>query len=382
MDAFFAAVEQRDDPDLAGKPVIVGGIGSRGVVSTASYEARKFGVRSAMSMITARRLCPEGIFLAGSYAKYVQTSAEIREILDRYSPLVEPLSLDEAFLDISGTEMLYPNVVDLAKALKEEIKKELHLIASVGIAPNKFLAKMASDHQKPDGLVLIRHGEELNFLHPIAVRKLWGVGEMTAKSLNRIGIKTIGQLREAEVKVLENILGSSAHDLINLAQGIDERQVVPHREPKSIGNETTFETDLYLAADIHAYLLSLSSEVGARLRRKGYNCRTVTLKVRFASFKTLTRSVTLATPTNLDEVIYQTVLASLSKLTLNEGIRLLGVTGSNLLKGTQISIFNEENEKRAKIAQAMDKLNAKYGQGTITKASILGIKAGQKQQKE
>jgi DNA polymerase-4 len=183
-------------------------------------------------------------------------------------------------------------------------------------------------------------------------------------------------LRQADVKVLENLLGNSVHDLLNLTMGIDDRQVMPCREPKSIGNETTFETDLHLSEDICAYLLSLSSHVGVRLRRREYTCRTITLKIRFSSFKTLTRSVTLPTPTNLDEIIYQTVLSSLNKLKINEGIRLLGVTASNLVKGSQISFFDETNEKREKISQTIDKLNEKYGRGTVTRASILKITAG------
>ena len=373
MDAFFASVEQRDEPALRGLPVIVGGLCSLCVVSTASYEARQFGVHSAMSMAEARRRCPGGIFLPCDHEKYSAVSHRIMNILAAFSPLVEPLSLDEAFLDMTGMEGLYPDLIRPASLIKERIKNELNLTASVGVAPNKFLAKLASDLKKPDGLVLIRHGEEAAVLKDMPVSRLWGVGETTARILHKLGITTIGQVAAADVLMLEKYCGKLAYEIKELAMGHDRRPVEPWREPKSIGRETTFETDLIAPAQIRDELLKLAERVGWRLRRQGYSARTLTVKIRFASFRTITRSCSLDEPTNFDEMIYQTVCRICDKVTLTEGIRLLGITAANLQAGGgQVSLFGDTAEKKRSLYQTVDKLKEKFGEGIITRGNTPG----------
>ncbi|WP_314618391.1 DNA polymerase IV [uncultured Selenomonas sp.] len=328
MDAFFAAVEQRDHPEYRGKPVIVGGLSPRGVVSTASYEARKSGVRSAMPMETARRRCPDGIFLQGDYPRYAAASAEIFAIFSRYSPLVEPLSIDEAFLDITGMELLAPSPRILAQRLKAEILEKTQLVASVGIAPNKFLAKLASDLEKPDGLVEIRLEEALCRLAPLPVRRLWGVGERTEEKLAALGLKTIGDVQQADEKKLARAIGArAAHVLKELADGRDERRVHPDREAKSIGKELTFEHDLESVEEAERELLALAEKVGWRLRLAGVAARTIQLKLRRADFTTFTRSRTLFEATAHDEPIFQTAREMFHELGVRRGIRLLGITG-------------------------------------------------------
>jgi len=372
MDAFFAAIEQRDNKEFQGKPVIVGGLSSRGVVSTASYEARRFGVHSAMPMTEARRRCPQGIFLTGDHAKYSIVSKQIQAILTEFSPTIEPLSLDEAFLDVSGMEYLYPDLVELARRIKSRIKTETGLVASVGVAANKFLAKLASDLEKPDGLVMIPPGQEEQFLQALPVSRLWGVGEATAQVLHKIGIQTIGQLAQCNVELLVKQCGQSAYVLHALAHGQDDRAVVPEREPQSVGKEETFTTDLLLPSQIETELLNLSEKVGWRLRQLNYSGRTITVKIRFASFRTITRSRTLTEPTNFDNVIYQTVSAIYKNCSISEGIRLLGVTVSNLQSGSgQMSLFDDSDDKQAVLYNAVDKLKERFGEGIITKARLL-----------
>ncbi|MDR3588441.1 MAG: DNA polymerase IV [Negativicutes bacterium] len=373
MDAFFAAVEQRDNPALRGKPVIVGGLGRRGVVATASYEARAFGVRSAIPMAEARRRCPQGIYVTPDHHKYGRVAGQIRDILSRFSPLVEPLSLDEAFLDVTGMEWLYPDPVEIARLIKEQIRAELDLVASAGVAPNKFLAKLASDWRKPDGLVVVRPGLEADFLRNIPVSRLWGVGEKAAKGLQAIGINTIGQLAAAEETVLAKHFGNAAGEMKGLACGRDDRLVIPEHAPKSIGNEITFEQDLHKPEDIRTCLLALTQKVGRRLRKSGYCGRTVTVKIRFASFKTITRSRTLSESTCLDETIFETVGSIMDGTRLAEGIRLLGVTVSGLqYGGGQTALFGEREDKQAKVSAAVDRLKDRFGEAIVTRGRLLG----------
>lgn len=372
MDAFFAAVEQRDNPELRGQPVIVGGLGRRGVVSTASYEARRYGVHSAMSMSEARRRCPHGIYLPGSHRKYGKVAAEIREILADFSPLVEPLSLDEAFLDVSGMEWLYSDPSEIARKIKQRIREELNLIASAGVAPNKFLAKLASDWEKPDGLVVVHPGKEQAFLKNIPVSRLWGVGEKSAELLQGLGISTIGQLAVADIRVLSKHFGNSAEHLRKLALGLDERPVIPEHDPKSIGNEITFEEDLYSPEELETILLALTQKVCRRLRQSGLSGRTVTVKMRFASFKTITRSRTLSEPTLLDDTIFEIVQAILGAIHISEGVRLLGVTVSNLQPyGGQTTLFAVEVDKRLKVCETIDKLKDRFGEAAVTRGRLL-----------
>lgn len=372
MDAFYAAVEQRDNPELRGRPVIIGGDGTRGVVATASYEARKFGVRSAMSSVEARRRCPQAIFMPANHAKYSKVSQEILHIFDDYSPLIEPLSLDEAFLDVSGMEGLFSDPVDIARKIKERIKEELNLTASAGVAPNKFLAKLASNMQKPDGLMVIRPEQVANILADVPATRLWGVGRTMAQKLANLGITTIGQVAQADPELLVKHCGQQGYILHQLANGQDNRPVVGEWHPKSIGKETTFAKDLYGLEELKTELWALVEKVGWRLRRQGVSGRTVTVKVRYASFRTITRSRTLAVATNLDETIYRNAQDILSQVTLNEGVRLLGVTMSSLeTAGSQMSLFDQGEEKITAIAKAIDNVKAKFGEGAVTRGRTM-----------
>lgn len=372
MDAFYASIEQRDNPLLLGVPVIVGGLSKRGVVATASYEARKFGVHSAMSMVEARRRCPQGVFITPDHRKYSFVSSQIRQILDKYSPLVEPLSLDEAFLDVTGMELLYSDPAEIARCIKSDIKEQLQLTASAGVAVNKFLAKLASDLQKPDGLYVIRPGEEMKVLKDLPIRRLWGVGEVTAANIAKLGIQTIGQFAAADSKLLERYIGKAVYDLQQLAQGRDNRPVVPDQQVKSIGNEETFEEDLFRWEDIERHLLLFADKVGWRLRRLTLSGRTVTVKVRFASFRTVTRSRTLEAATSLDEVLYQTAKELYRTIQTTEGIRLLGLTVSNLEPaGEAITLFDSGKEKQETLHKVVDGLKLRFGIDAVTKGRLI-----------
>lgn len=372
MDAFYASIEQRDNPLLLGVPVIVGGLSKRGVVATASYEARKFGVHSAMSMVEARRRCPQGVFITPDHGKYSFVSSQIRQILDKYSPLVEPLSLDEAFLDVTGMGLLYSDPAEIARCIKADIKEQLQLTASAGVAGNKFLAKLASDLQKPDGLYVIRPGEEMKVLKDLPIRRLWGVGEVTAANIAKLGIQTIGKFAAADSKLLERYIGKSVYDLQQLAQGKDNRPVVPDQQVKSIGNEETFEEDLFHWEDIERHLLLFADKVGWRLRRLNLSGRTVTVKVRFASFRTVTRSRTLDAATSLDEVLYQTAKELYRTIQATEGIRLLGLTVSNLEPaGEAITLFDSGKEKQETLHKVVDELKLRFGIDAVTKGRLI-----------
>lgn len=372
MDAFFAAIEQRDHEELRGKPVIIGGTGNRGVVATASYEARRFGVHSAMSMVEARRRCPEGIVLSSDHEKYSRVSVELQRIFSEFSPIVEPLSLDEAFLDVSGMEQLYANPEEIACCIKTRIKSELGLTASAGVAPNKFLAKLASDLQKPDGLVVIHPGEEEAMLKGLPITRMWGVGKATEQVLKNLGIYTIGQLAKTDVVQLAKHCGQLAYSIHSLARGQDDRPVMPDLEPKSIGNEVTFPVDIIAASQIEMELLALAEKVGWRLRQHGFSGKTITVKIRFASFKTITRSKTLLEATHFDEVLYETAVQVCRQIPMQEGVRLLGITVSNLqTSGGQLSLFGEQDNKRTAMYETIDKLRNKFGEGIVTKGRLV-----------
>jgi len=371
MDAFYASVEQRDHPEYQGKPVIVGGKSNRGVVAAASYEARQYGVHSAMPIMEAKRRCPQGIYVVPQISKYAEISARIVHIFADFSPRIETLALDEAFLDVTGMELLYGDVMHIARQIKSRVYAELGLIVSVGVAVNKFLAKLASAHRKPDGLVIIRPGEELDFLAPLPVSRLWGVGEVTEKKLKLLQVDSVGKLRQIDPYTLERTLGKAAIELYNLAWGRDERPVIPDREAKSIGNEDTFETDIEQPDEIRTKLLDLAERVGWRVRKEGLAGKTITLKVRFSSFRTITRSVTLQDPVALDEVIYEIALQLMDKIIVKEGIRLLGVSVSNFSqRSTQLCLFNEVTEKREKIASTMDELKARFGTEIVKRGRL------------
>lgn len=368
MDAFFASVEQRDDPALQGKPVIVGGKSRRSVVATASYEARAFGVHSAMPLSQAKRLCPHGCFVAPRFEAYREASDAIHQVMLHYADAYDPISLDEAFLDISGMGNQYPTLGAIGRAIKEEIRSAVHLTASVGIAPNKFLAKMASDMKKPDGLCIIPYGREREVLAPLPVRRLWGVGEVTEKKLLAAGFRTIADIQEAPLEKLSALLGNQGPLLKDLSFGIDDRPVVSSRQVKSIGDESTYEYDLTDRQKIDREIAIHSDIVAQRLRRHDLAARTISLKIRFASFKTIMRSLSLEEGTNLQETIDSTCQTLLSRIQLTEGIRLIGVTASNLGAPLSIpSLFSDEEDKRSRAAKAMDSIQQKYGRKALQK---------------
>lgn len=372
MDAFFASVEQRDNPEYRGKPVIVGGLSVRGVVSTASYEARRFGIHSAMPMSQARRLCPQGIFVTGRHGHYEEVSAEIFEIFTKFSPVVEPLSIDEAFLDISGMNLLMKNCHEYGERLKAAVKEKTGLVASVGIAPNKFLAKLASECKKPDGLYVVEPEMVDDFLRPLSVNDIWGVGKKTAGRLAAIGCKTVEDLRRQNIDKLKAVIGSEkiARQLLSLAQGIDERPVEPVREAQSIGRETTFEIDIFGEEAAFGELLWLSEAVGWRLRQAGKKAATIQLKVRTADFQTYTRQRTLAKPVCYDEDICRIARELFHELNPRGGIRLLGVSGSGFEERKELDLFaaEEAEPKKERLYDTIDELKHRFGEKIIGKA--------------
>jgi DNA polymerase IV len=365
MDAFFASVEQRDHEEYRGKPVIVGGQSVRGVVATASYEARAFGVHSAMPMAIARRRCPEGIFVSGNHAHYQEVSQQIFGIFHDFSPAVEALSIDEAFLDISGMEKLMKNCRAYGQKLKKKIYLQTGLIASVGIAPNKFLAKLASDLEKPDGLVIIASGEIKRVLWPLPISRLWGVGGKTEERLHRLGYENIGQVAQAgEAELCKNFGQKLSRQLVKLANGRDDRLVETEREAQSVGNEVTFEQDIVTQEEAEAALLALAEKVGWRLRRVNCCARTIQLKVRLGDFTTYTRSRTLSAATCYDEDIYGVARELFHALHVHSGIRLLGITGSSFDIYGQASLF-EDNHKKEELYSAIDGLKKRFGYDII-----------------
>lgn len=372
MDAFFASIEQREHPEWKGKPVIVGGLSGRGVVSTASYEARRYGVHSAMPMSRARALCPEGIFVKPHFELYKKTSDEIHQIMLHYAAAIEPISLDEAFMDITGMGKQYPTLGAIGRAIKTEIFEKTRLVASAGIAPNKFLAKMASDMDKPDGLTIIPYGREKEILAPLPIRRLWGVGAATERRLTEAGFRTIGDIQRAAPGAVEMAVGSQAALLRALADGIDDRPVRPVREVKSIGDEETYEHDLTDTAEIRRRIAIHSDVVARRLRKKHLAARTVSLKVRFSSFLTVMRSLSFEEATNLQEDIEEAALRLLERIPRTEAVRLTGVTCSNLSPEIDSpSLFPDRRTALQKAARAVDAIQEKYGETAIRKGFYL-----------
>lgn len=365
MDAFFAAVEVLDNPALRGLPVIVGGQSLRGVVSTCSYEARRYGVHSAMPMALAHKLCPEAVYLQGRMERYQEVSRQIMSIFHDLSPLVEQLSIDEAFLDVSGMERLYGGPEQAGRLAKRRIKEEIGLTASVGLAPNKFLAKMASDLHKPDGFTVITHEQARDFIAPLPVTKIFGIGAAAQKELAQVGIDCIGQLAVADAGVLRRIFGKNAERVRLLACGLDDRPVTPDSEPKSIGREITFERDLLDKESCRRQLLELSGMVGYRLRRKGYYGHTLTLKVKYADFRTITRSITSESDISSDEDIYALAVRLLEQVALPKGVRLLGIAVAGLGSGQPLGLGFEEDTKRQRRSDVTDKLKARFGEQII-----------------
>jgi DNA polymerase-4 len=377
MDAFYASVEERENPGLVGKPVIVGGTPQgRGVVAAANYEVRKCGVHSAMPTARALRLCPQAIVLPPRMDFYAEVSRQIRHIFDRYTPLVEPLSLDEAFLDVTGSTGLFGPAPVIGQRIKRDIQQELRLVASVGVAPNKFLAKIASDLNKPDGFLVVELDRIQEFLDPLPVGRLWGVGRVSNGVLERSGIRTIGQLRAQSPQLLRQNFGKTGDHLWQLAHGIDDRPVVPDREAKSISHETTFATDIDDLEVLRTWLLELTEQVARRLRRHQLRGRTVQLKIRFADFSTITRSQTLAQATNVSMELWQTADELLTQR-LPQGrlsVRLLGM-GVSGLDGTgqqQRTLFDDDGHtKQTQLDAVADQIRERFGTTGLERAATM-----------
>ena len=372
MDAFFASVEQHDNAELQGHPVIVGGLSSRGVVATCSYEARAFGVRSAMPIGKARRLCPDGIYLLPRIDRYHEVSDQIHEVLHRFSPYLEPISLDEAFLDISGLGKLYPSPMAVGRAVKEQIFERTGLIASVGIGPNKFLAKLASDLKKPDGLYMIPHGQEAVHIAHLPVRRLWGVGSHTEEALRRGGFQQIRDIAKLEsFHELEPYCGQQSERIYLLSKGIDHRPIEWNRELQSVGNELTYERDLIDSEEIDREWRYFAHHVAKRLRQKGLKGNTIAIKVRFPDFTTKTRQKRLSYQTDREDVLYDVATVLYNKLNVQGPFRLLGITVSGFHKSVeQESLFHSAEEEPDVLASTLDALEERFGEAIVTTGAL------------
>jgi DNA polymerase IV len=373
LDAFYASVEILKDPALAGKPVVVGGAGGRGVVMAASYEARKYGIHSAMPSVRARRLCPDAVFLPPDFESYKVHSIRFREVLLSVTPMVEPISLDEAFLDVAGAVMLFGQPKDIAAKIRREVSSEVGVTCSVGVASTKFVAKLASEQAKPDGLIVVPHEDVLAFLEPLPARALWGVGEKTVETLSKLGVKTVGDLARTPPLVLERLLGvASARHLSELALGVDDRDVTPYEPPKSVSHEETFSNDLDAEEDLLREALALSQKVGSRLREDGYRARTIVLKVRLANFTTLTRSRTLASPTDVAAEIYQVASELYRGLPgARRRVRLLGVQATGLVAAGAEQLALLHGGSWGDVERAIDRVERRFGRGATKPASLL-----------
>ena len=373
MDAFFVSVELLKRPDLRGKPVLVGGTAGRGVVSAASYEARRYGVNSAMPMSLALQRCPNAVVLRGDYASYTEYSRRVMHIFEEVTPLVEKLSIDEAFLDVSGARRLHGSPAEIAWGLRRRVYDETGLTCSVGVAATKFVAKVASSRAKPDGMLVVPADRTLEFLHPLPVSALWGVGKVTEESLTRIGLRTVGDVAAMPADALARALGPAlAAKLAHLSMGVDARDVVTGREEKSIGHEVTFGYDLTDLEQLRRELLRLSDDVAVRLRRAGVVGRTVVLKLRYGDFRTVTRSRTLGEPTDVARRIYDEASAALGELAGDGArIRLIGVRAEQLRpSGTGAMLWDPDEEWR-EAERTIDEVTARFGRGAVRPASLV-----------
>ncbi len=384
LDAFYASVEQRDDPSLRGRPVIVGGSSNRGVVCAASYEARPFGVRSAMPMVTAMRLCPQAVVISPRMGHYAAASHQFFELLGRYSPLVEGLSLDEAFLDVTGEERLLGDGPAIAAAIKRDVRAELALVASVGVAPCKFVAKIASDLEKPDGLCVVDEAALLDFLHPLPLGRLWGVGKVTERELSRFGLRTIGDVaRIGEAALVPRLGAELSRHLVALSRGEDERAVVPDRSPVSVGSEETFEQDVHPAEDLHPSLLAHADRTCRRLRGLDLRAHVVTLKIKFADFELVTRRTSLERPTADGRVVGRVARELLDNVPAiaRRGVRLAGVSLSGLVAkdaARQLAFDEAEHERGEALGDALDRIAGRFGGAAITRAVLLDDRPGRR----
>ncbi len=393
MDAFFVSVELARRPELRGRPVVVGGEGPRGVVAAASYEARRYGVFSAMPSTTARRLCPEAVFLPGDHAHYSEVSAQVHAVFREVTPLVEPIALDEAFLDVSGARRLHGDAPTIAARIRDQVRSRLGLECSVGVATNKFVAKVASKAAKPKatpagvcagaGVVEVPSGSEAAFLAPLPVRAVWGVGPATFDRLNRLGVRTVGDLAAISESALVASLGKAhGRQLFRLARGIDERPVEPDRDTKSIGHEETFARDLHGADEIHVELVRMSDAVAARLRAHGVGARTITLKLRFDDFTTISRAVTMPSALDTAPAILAASSGLLAQVDLGRGVRLVGVSASNFAMPaeqlTMDGLFDDapQPDDWDAASDAIDEIRSRFGPGAIGPASVATTTAG------
>ncbi len=376
MDAFFASVEQLDNPELRGKPVIIGGHSSRGVVSTASYEARTFGVHSAMPIFQAKKNCPHGLYIRPRMWRYSELSRRIMGMLKGFSPLVEPVSIDEAYVDISGCGRLYGSPLEIARAIKARIREETGLTASVGIAPIKFLSKIASDYRKPDGITIIPPERVMEFIDQLPVEKVPGVGKSAMGAVRMLHIRTLGDVRRYPEAELLKRFGKFGRRLHELSRGIDGGRVVTESEVKSISGEETLSHDTDDRDLLRACLLKHSEDVGRELRKKGMSAKTIGIKVKFSDFKQITRSRTLKAPTHSSERIYREAARLFEEAGINRKIRLLGVRAASLVpegKPAQMSLFGggkRGGENWDSVDKAMDSIKGKFGKGAVTKATL------------
>jgi len=375
LDAFYASVEVLDDPSLRGRPVIVGGDrGTRGVVMAASYEARKFGVHSAMPIRTASSLCPTGVFLPGRPDRYRDLSRQVMRVFSSYTPQVEPISLDEAFLDVTASRDAFGDGETIARRIKQRVLDEVGLVVSVGVAANKLCAKVASDLRKPDALVVVPPGEEAAFLAPLPVSRLWGVGPQSRQALADYGVTTIGQLAALADGTLRRRFGTHGHDLALRARGIDPSPVVTSQAPKSIGHELTFNRDVDDPARLEATLLDLAESVATRLREHDMAAGAVQLKLRYEGFETLTRQMPVPRQTRESEPIYAAGVALLRKtLVRDRAVRLIGLTAINLTDVQQLTLFDTP-DKTDRITRSIDAVRERFGEKAITRARLIGLR--------
>ncbi|WP_308491077.1 DNA polymerase IV [Microbacterium terrisoli] len=374
MDAFYASVEVLDDPSLRGKPVIVGGVEGRGVVSSATYEARRYGVRSAMPMGQALRLCPTGVVVAPHFPRYVELSAQVMDIFHGITPLVEPLSIDEAFLDVRGARRLWGSPGEIARMLRARVLGQTGLTCSVGAAATKHVAKIASTMSKPDGLLIVAEQDTHAFLAPLSIRALWGVGPKSADALEARGIHTVGDILDTPRSVLARAIGETMSQRISeLARGQDARSVEPERVEKSVGHEETFRTDIGDGVVLRGELRRLADRVAARLRQSGWEAAAIAIKVRFSDFRTVTRTQTLTEPTAVGQRIGQAAIELFDALERPLPVRLIGVRAERLRPGgaAGFALWDDDEEWR-QVETALDDATARFGNGAITRASALG----------
>ena len=374
LDAFYVEAERQNDPSLIGKPVVIGGIGPRGVVATASYEARKFGVHSAMATAVARRLCPQAIYMRGNHDLYRTVSKKFMSILREYSPNVVPVSVDEAYLDMTGTERLYGEPIDTADQIRKAVRDELGLPASIGIGPSKLVAKVSTEHAKPDGVFQVRLQEAESFFAPQPVRNLPGIGPKAGEALAKLEISTLGQLAAAPVGPLRRALGPNHADYVQRrARGIDNAPLKERVKAKSISAETTFETDVSRRSELEKVLKKLSERVGTRLRKSGLRARGASIKLRYGDFSTITRQRTFAAPGDGDQLIYDTAHALLVTAMRQRGdaIRLLGVSVTGLgEQAAQLSLLDQNPMTDSDTSEALDAIRERFGSESISRGSV------------